>query len=222
MSLLDAPRVSPPQLPPLIASDPGDACDGASFTEAQLAWSGADASTIGAEILDSRVQRLPTDTLHARRLRLAEVEVADPVIVTLNAPRSNWRGVSVSGGSIGVLDCSGSTWRNVVLTDVRIGYLNLREAVLGDVLLTGCRLGTLDAAGASTTRVSLVGCVVEDLDLRNRKGDHLDLRGLDVVRLNKLEGADSLVGATITDQQARWLGPLLATALRITVTEEDQ
>ena len=47
------------------------------------------------------------------------------------------------------------------------------------------------------------------------------LRGLDVVRLNRLEGADSLVGATITDQQARWLGPMLAASLRIGITEED-
>ena len=51
--------------------------------------------------------------------------------------------------------------------------------------------------------MALRECLVDELDVRHRTGDHLDLRGLDVVRLNRLEGADSLVGATITDQQAR-------------------
>ncbi len=221
MSPLDPPRVNAPQLPPLIASDPGADCDGESFTEAQLGWADDDATAIGAEVADSRLTRLPADTLRCRRLRLTEVEVTDPVVVNWDAPRSSWRGVVVDGGSIGVLDCSGARWDNVLLTGVRIGYLNLREAVLSDVSLVGCRIGTLDAAGASTTRVALQNCLVEDLDLRNRKGEHLDLRGLDVVRLNRLDGADSLVGATLTGQQARWLGPVLGRALRITITEED-
>ena len=81
----------PPQLPPLIALDPGDACDDESFSEALLTWSGEQASLIGADITDSRLARLPSDHLHARRLRLAEVEVTDPSVVTLNAPRSHWR-----------------------------------------------------------------------------------------------------------------------------------
>jgi len=221
MTPIEPPRINAPQLPPLIASDPGTDCDGESFTEAQLSWTDDEASTIGAEMGDSRLTRLPADTLHARRLRLAEVEVSNPVVVSWNAPRSSWRGVVVDGGSIGVLDCSGARWDNVLLTGVRIGYLNLREAMLSDVSLAGCRIGTLDAAGASTTRVALANCQVEDLDLRNRKGEHLDLRGLDVVRLNRVDGADSLVGATLTEQQARWLGPVLGRALGITITEEE-
>ena len=100
-------------------------------------------------------------------------------------------------------------------------YLNLREAALSDVQLIGCRIGTLDLAGARTSRTALTDCRVEDLDLRNRKGEHLDLRGLDVVRLNRLDGADGLSGATITDEQAHWLGPLLARALRIVIAEEE-
>lgn len=221
MSPLERPRLSPPQLPPLIATDPGDHGDGESFTEAKLGWSGDEASAIGADITDSRIHRLPADTLHARRLRLNEVEVDGPSVVTWNAPRSFWRGVVVDGGSIGVLDCSGANWHNVSLRGVRIGYANLRDAVLNDVSLIGCRIGTLDLAGATTNRVKLAECLIEDLDVRHRKGEHLDLRGLDVVRLNKLEGADSLVGATISDQQARWLGPVLAAALQIAVAEED-
>ena len=221
MTPVEPPRVSPPQLPPLIALDPGDACDDESFSEALLTWSGEQASLIGADITDSRLARLPSDHLHARRLRLAEVEVTDPSVVTLNAPRSHWRGVVIEGGSIGVLDCSGATWQNVTLQGVRIGYANLREAKLSDVTLTGCRIGTLDLAGATTTRVAVLASLVDDLDVRHRTGNHLDLRGLDVVRLNRLEGADSLVGATITDQQARWLGPTLATSLHIGITEED-
>ena len=218
---LQPPRVSAPQLPSLIAADPGDACDGESVAEALLTWSGDEASLIGADIADSRVQRLPAATLHARRLRLTEVEVTEPSVVNAHAPNAHWRGVLVSGGSIGVLDCSGATWRNVTIQGTRIGYLNLREAQLSDVALIGCRIGTLDLAGATTTRTALTECLVEDLDVRHRKGEHLDLRGLDVVRLNKLDGADSLVGATLTAEQARWLGPVLASALRITITEED-
>jgi len=217
----EPPRISPPQLPPLIAGDPGADCDGQSFTEAQLGWADDEATAIGAEIGDSRLTRLPAEALHARRLRLNEVEVSGPVVVTWDAPRSSWRGVVVQGGSIGVLDCSGARWDNVLLRGVRIGYLNLREAVLSDVVLDGCRIGTVDAAGATTTRVALPNSVVEDLDVRDRKGEHLDLRGLDVVRLNRLDGADSLVGATPTDRQAGLLGPVLGRALSITITEED-
>ncbi len=99
--------------------------------------------------------------------------------------------------------------------------MNLREAVLSDVSLTGCRIDTLDLAGASTTRVALDDCRVEELDLRNRKGEHLDLRGLDVVRLNRLDGAEALAGVTITVEQARRLGPVLGRALGMTIWEEE-
>jgi len=57
--------------------------------------------------------------------------------------------------------------------------------------------------------------------MRNRKGEHLDLRRPDVVRLNRLDGADSLVGATLTEQQAHWLGPSWPAPLRIALAEED-
>lgn len=218
---IDAPRVAPPQLPPLTGQEAPSIADEGAFSEALLSWVDDDASAVGAEIVDSRLVRLAPERLAARRLRLAEVELAAPVTVTLDAARSSWRGVTVEGGSIGVLDCSGATWRNVVLRGVRIGYLNLREASLTDVVLTGCRIGTLDLVGATSTRTALAGCLVEDLDLRHRKGEHLDLRGLDVVRLNRLDGADSMLGVVITEEQARWLGPVLARALRLTLAEED-
>lgn len=221
MNTPEAPRVAAPRLPPLVGLELGRDADEATVTGSLLTWDCAEASAVGAEITDSRLTRLPAERLSARRLRLAEVEVIDPATVTWDAPRSSWRGVAVTGGSIGVLDASGSRWANVVLRGVRIGYLNLREAALSDVQLIGCRIGTLDLAGARTSRTALTDCRVEDLDLRNRKGEHLDLRGLDVVRLNRLDGADGLSGATITDEQAHWLGPLLARALRIVIAEEE-
>lgn len=213
-----APRVQPIQLPPLVAADPGADCDGATFAEAQLTWSADAVSAIGAEISDSRLATLPSNEFQARRLRLAEVVVDSPAIITWQAPRSNWRGVAVTGGSIGVLDCSGARWDNVVCTGVRIGYLNLREAVLGDVLLADCRIESLDLTGADTTRVALVNCRVDELDLHNRTGT-LDLSGLDVAALTRLDGASGWSGATLTEDQARWFGPLLARALGITVVE---
>ncbi|MFT4295680.1 MAG: hypothetical protein QM582_09745 [Micropruina sp.] len=219
MSRPDAPRIAAPQLPTLIGAGAGADADGEPFADALLSWTTDEASAIGAEIADSRLVRLPAERLTSRRLRLTEVEVGSPAIVDWDASRSSWRGVAIVGGSIGVLDASGSRWNNVSLAGVRIGYLNLREATLSDVRLTGCRIGTLDLAGATTTRTAVADCLVEDLDVRNRKGEHFDLRGVDVVRLNRLDGADSLVGATVTDQQARWLGPVLARALRITVEE---
>lgn len=217
----DAPRVAAPRLPPLIGREVGPDADGEAFTESLLSFTGEAASAIGLEIGDSRLARLPDRTFAARRLRLTEVEVVDPVTVTWDAPRSAWRGVVLTGGSVGVLDVSGSRWENVIMRNVRIGYLNLREAVLSDVEVIGCRIGTLDLLGATTTRMALSDCRVDDLDLRDRKGEHLDLRGLDVVRLNRLDGADGLAGAVITEEQARWLGPILAGALRIAIAEED-
>lgn len=221
MSEIPTPRLSPPQLPPLIGRELGPDADDATLIEARVSWHAAEASAVGAAISDSRLIQLPTQRLAARRSRLTEVEVDDPVTVTLDAPRADWRGVVITGGSIGVLDASGARWNNVLLRGVRIGYLNLREAVASDVQLVGCRVGTLDLAGASVPRTALAECLVEDLDLRNRKGEHLDLRGLDVVRLNRLDGADGLAGAVITEEQARWLGPILAGALRIAIAEED-
>lgn len=214
-------RVSPPQLPPLIGRELGSDVGEAALSEALLSWHVAEASAIGAEIADSRLTRLPSERLSARRLRLTATEVEDPVTVTWDAPRSTWRGVAVTGGSIGVLDVSGARWNDVVLRGVRIGYLNLREASVSDVELIGCRIGTLDLVGATTTRMALSECRLDELDLRTRKGEHLDLRGLDVVRLNRLDGAGDLAGAIITDEQARWLGPILAAALRIAIAEED-
>ena len=84
MTPVEPPRVSPPQLPPLIALDPGDACDDESFSEALLTWSGEQASLIGADITDSRLARLPSDHLHARRLKIPHprggfLEVTAPV-----------------------------------------------------------------------------------------------------------------------------------------------
>lgn len=219
MSRSDTPRVAPPQLPALSGVEASADADGEPYAEALLSWSVAEASAIGAEISDSQLARLPTDRLHSPRLRLSEVEVSAPAVIDWDAARSNWRGVAVSGGSIGVLDASGSQWNNVCLDGVRIGYLNLREANLSDVRLSGCRIGTLDLAAASTTRVALQECVIDDLDVRNRKGEQLDLRGLDVGRLNRLEGAQSLAGAILTEDQASRLGPLLARALRIAVED---
>lgn len=221
MSDLDTPRVNPPQLPPLIGRELGPDSDDATIIEARVSWHADEASAIGASISDSRLVQLPGQRLAARRVRLTEVEVTDPGTITWDAPRSEWRGVVVTGGSIGVLDASGARWNNVVLRGVRIGYLNLREATVSDVQLVGCRIGTLDLAGANVTRTALQDCLVEDLDLHNRKGEHLDLRGLDMVRLNRLDGVDGLTGAVITDDQAHRLGPILAQALRISIAEED-
>ena len=65
MTPVEPPRVSPPQLPPLIALDPGDACDDESFSEALLTWSCEQASLIGADI-----------TLTAEVLAAAEAALA--------------------------------------------------------------------------------------------------------------------------------------------------
>lgn len=218
---LETPRVNPPQLPPLIGRELSPDSDGAAVSETRLSWHEDEASMVGAAISDSQLAQLPSQRLASRRVRLTEVEVADPGTITWDAPRSEWRGVVVTGGSIGVLDASGARWNNVVLRGVRIGYLNLREATVSDVQLAGCRVGTLDLAGANVTRTALQDCLVEDLDLHNRKGEHLDLRGLDMVRLNRLDGVDGLAGTVITDEQAHALGPTLARALRIRIAEED-
>ncbi len=218
---VETPRVNPPQLPPLIGRELGPDADDATLIEARVSWHAPEATAVGATISDSRLVQLPAQRLAARRTRLTEVEVDDPVTVTWDAPRSEWRGVVISGGSIGVLDASGARWNNVSLRGVRIGYLNLREAVVADVQLTGCRVGTLDLTGSNVTRTALADCLVEDLDLHNRKGEHLDLRGLDMVRLNRLDGVDGMAGAIITDEQAHGLGPILAQALRIRIAEED-
>ena len=66
---------------------------------------------------------------------------------------------------------------------------------LSDVTLTGCRIGTLDLAGATTTRVAVLASLVDDLDARHRTGNHLDLRGLDVVRIREVAQQRGLLSA---------------------------
>ena len=64
MTPVEPPRVSPPQLPPLIALDPGDACDDESFSEALLTWSGEQASLIGADITWQELRNRSAVALH--------------------------------------------------------------------------------------------------------------------------------------------------------------
>lgn len=221
MTLPEPPRIVRPTLPPLIAVDAGANVDGQSFTEAQVTFTVETASAIGAEVSDCRIAALPSESLTSRRLRISESEVTNPQVTSWTSPRSHWRSALVSGGSIGVLDASGATLDAVAFRGVRLGYVNLREAHLIDVIFDGCRIGTLDVSGATTTRVALIDCLVDELDLRARKGEHLDLRGVDMVRLERLESANGLAGVVLGPDQVRTLAPTLAESLGIVVTEED-
>ncbi|QLQ16194.1 MAG: hypothetical protein HZY73_11630 [Micropruina sp.] len=219
---VEEPRLTPLALPPLIGAILEPQAQGVSFDEASLTLSHDEYDATLCEFTDCAFVRAHAELLKLRRVRFTDVAFESPQLTKFDTARGLWRGVEIRGGSIAVLDVSAGSLENVLFDGVRIGYLNARDARLFDVEFRDCRIGTFDAPGGVATRVRFASSLVDELELRNRVHTDTDLRGIDFVRLSRLDGAESLGGSVVTQDQAHWIGPTLAAALKMVVIGEQE
>lgn len=170
--------------------------------------------------LDVRGERLPdleleesvVDVLRADGADLRGFRVRDSVVETLDAPvlrasSSTWREVRIAGGRVGSAELYDSGLNGVEFVGIKFGFVNLRGSTVTDVLFRDCVIDELDVADARLLRVAFDGTRIRSAEGSNTRVEHVDLRGADLDRVERLDG---LRGATIGGDQLYSLAPLLA------------
>ena len=172
------------------------------------------------DVLDLAGERLPDleleecviGTLRADGADLRGLRVRDSVVEVLDAPvlrasSSTWREVRIAGGRVGSAELYDAGLNGVEFVGMKLGFVNLRGSTLTDVVFRDCVIDELDIADARLLRVSFDGTRVRAAEGSNTRIDHVDLRGADLDRVERLEG---FRGATIGADQLYTLAPLLA------------
>ncbi|MBT2502482.1 pentapeptide repeat-containing protein [Curtobacterium sp. ISL-83] len=206
----DAPRIT--------VTEPGDLED----------WSPAPGDVVSGDriegkrvaMLDLTGERLPDleleecsiGTLRADAADLRGVRLRDSVIEVLDAPvlrasSSTWREVRVAGGRVGSAELYDAGLNGVEFVGMKFGFVNLRGSTLTDVRFRDCVIDELDLADAKLLRVAFDGTRIRAAEGTNTRVSHVDLRGADLDRVERLEG---FRGATIGSDQLYTLAPLLA------------
>lgn len=159
------------------------------------------------EIEESVIGTLRVDGADLRGLRVRDsvVEVLDAPV--LRASSSAWREVRIAGGRVGSAELYDAGLNGVEFVGMKLGFVNLRGSTLTDVVFRDCVIDELDIADARLLRVSFDGTRVRAAEGSNTRIDHVDLRGADLDRVERLEG---FRGATIAADQLYTLAPLLA------------
>ncbi|MGN6408523.1 MAG: pentapeptide repeat-containing protein, partial [Curtobacterium sp.] len=151
-------------------------------------------------------------TLRVDGTDLRGLRVRDSVVETLDAPvlrasSSSWREVRIAGGRIGSAELYDAGLNGIEFVGMKLGFVNLRGSTLTDVVFRDCVLDELDIADARLLRVSFEGTRIRAAEGSNTRIEHVDLRGADLDRVERLEG---FRGATIGADQLYTLAPLLA------------
>ena len=159
------------------------------------------------EIEESVIGTLRVDGADLRGLRVRDsvVEVLDAPV--LRASSSAWREVRIAGGRIGSAELYDAGLNGVEFVGMKLGFVNLRGSTLTDVVFHDCVVDELDIADARLLRVSFEGTRIRAAEGSNTRIEHVDLRGADLDRVERLEG---FRGATIAADQLYTLAPLLA------------
>jgi uncharacterized protein YjbI with pentapeptide repeats len=159
------------------------------------------------EIEESVIGTLRVDGADLRGLRVRDsvVEVLDAPV--LRASSSAWREVRIAGGRVGSAELYDAGLNGVEFVGMKLGFVNLRGSTLTDVVFRDCVIDELDIADARLLRVSFDGTRIRAAEGSNTRIDHVDLRGADLDRVERLEG---FRGATIAADQLYTLAPLLA------------
>ncbi|WP_066522699.1 pentapeptide repeat-containing protein [Curtobacterium ammoniigenes] len=207
----DAPRlnrIEPGGLDPIDDEELGELLSG-DLLEGR---SGANVDLDGRVLRDLAIEectfagiRLDGTELQGARFREVLIDRLDASV--LRAARTTWHGVRVEGGRVGSAELYDTRFDDVVVSEARLGFLNLRASRLRDVLFRGCRIDELDVDGAVFERVAFDGCTIGAIAGTAARVAHVDLRGADLDRIDRLEG---LRGATLSDEQVWSLAPLLA------------
>lgn len=207
-----APRVSPPDLPPVLT--PASARRSADLLAASLDLDGA--VDLAYASLEQCTVTADADTVDLTGGTLIDVDLAGARIASLRMRDASLRRVRISGGRIGTLDLSSARIDELELTDVRIDYLNLGGAKATDVEIGACTIRTLDMPQAELTRVRFADTRSDEVDPRGLRANHVDLRGLDAAAFLD---ANSLRGTTLSSFQVQQLAPVLAAGIGILVKD---
>ena len=166
----------------------------------------------GERLPDLELEECVVDTLRADGADLRGLRIRDSVVETLDAPvlrasSSAWREVRIAGGRVGSAELYDATLNGVELVGMKLGFVNLRGSTLTDVVFRDCVVDKLDVADARLLRVSFEGTRIRSAEGTNSRIEHVDLRGADLDRTERLEG---FRGATIGADQLYVLAPMLA------------
>ena len=166
----------------------------------------------GERLPDLEIEESVIGTLRADSADLRGLRVRDSIVETLDAPvfkasSSSWREVRIAGGRVGSAELYDAGLNGVEFVGMKLGFVNLRGSTLTDVVFRDCVIDELDIADAKLLRVSFDGSSIRAAEGSNTRIDHVDLRGADLDRVERLEG---FRGATIGADQLYTLAPLLA------------
>ena len=134
---------------------------------------------------------------------------------SLRAPRSEWRSVVLDGSRIGAAEMYEAIIHGASLRSSKLSFVNLRSATIRDVEFVDCTIEDLDLAGATLERVAFRNCTVGTIRFHSTGQPAMvdvDLRG---VRLDAIDGLDSLRGLVLSAEQVAELAPSLAAHLGI-------
>lgn len=207
-----APRVSPPDLPPVLEA--GFPRRSADLIAARLDLDGT--VDLAYATLEQCIVRADAETVDLTGATLIDVDLPGVRIASLRLRDAGVRRLRISGGRIGTLDLSEARVSELELRDVRIDYLNLGAAKVTDLEVSGCAIRTIDMPQAELTRVRFTATASDEVDPRGMRAKDLDLRGLDA--LSFLD-ANSLRGATLTSFQVQQLAPVIAAGLGIQIKD---
>jgi uncharacterized protein YjbI with pentapeptide repeats len=166
----------------------------------------------GERLPDLEIEESVIGTLRADGADLRGLRVRDSVVETLDAPvfrasSSTWREVRIAGGRVGSAELYDAGLNGVEFVGMKLGFVNLRGSTLTDVVFRDCVIDELDIADARLLRASFDGSRIRAAEGSNTRIDHVDLRGADLDRVERLEG---FRGATIGTDQLYTLAPLMA------------
>ncbi|MDP4332860.1 pentapeptide repeat-containing protein [Curtobacterium sp. A7_M15] len=212
------PRSSGTDAPRITLTDPTDLDDwtpgpGDVLTGDRIEGKRIDVFDLAGERLpDLEIEESVIGTLRVDGADLRGLRIRDSVVETLDAPvlrasSSSWREVRIAGGRIGSAELYDAGLNGVEFVGMKLGFVNLRGSTLTDVVFRDCVLDELDIADARLLRVSFEGTRIRAAEGSNTRIEHVDLRGADLDRVERLEG---FRGATIGADQLYTLAPLLA------------
>ena len=206
----DAPRISLTE--PADLTDwrpgPGDVLSGDRIDGRRIAA----LDVAGERLPDLELEECVIEEWHADGADLRGLRIHDCVVESLDAPvlrasSSTWRDVRVGGGRVGSAELYDAGLSGVEFVGMKLGFVNLRGATVTDVVFRDCVIDELDIADARLLRVSFEGTRIRAAEGSNTSIAHVDLRGADLDRVERLEG---FRGATIGSDQLYTLAPLLA------------
>jgi uncharacterized protein YjbI with pentapeptide repeats len=153
------------------------------------------------------------------RTRLADVTLNRCDFSACDFSEAVWHRVTLIGCRGSSVELAGARLRHVTFSDCRIDEANLRLAQLRDVTFAECGLAASLWNHASLEGVRFPDCDLRNADFSNVRVEDTDLRR---ARLDGLQGAGSLRGATIGVDQLVTLAPAIAAALGLHVRPEDE